>query len=249
MLGMDIVIRHPFMLPIKLVFAGLLLAGLTNAVEPDVRLYTEHYPPFSMATETGVSGINTELLLKAFEQLALDVEVFVEPWARAQAWSLRFDNSCLFSAARTTEREPMYQWAGPLSTERISLFSLAEDDIILASLMDAGQYRIGGQQRDYYTQWMVDQGLEVDAMAGDGSNVERLVRGRVDLWIAGHIGGPFMAASQGAEVRPAYIADEGLELWLACNPALSSDIVQRLDEAIADMISDGTLDAIKERYQ
>ncbi|MCH8551242.1 MAG: transporter substrate-binding domain-containing protein [Natronospirillum sp.] len=237
------------MLPLKLVAIGLFLAGLTHAEEPDVRLYTEHYPPFSMETEAGISGINTELLLKAFEQLGLEVQVFVEPWARAQAWSLQFDNGCLFSAARTTEREPMYLWAGPLSVERISLFSLAEDDILLASLMDAEQYRIGGQQRDYYTQWMVDQGLEVDAMSGDGSNVERLVRGRIDLWIAGHIGGPFMAASEGAEVRPAYIADEGLELWLACNPALSSDLVQRLDAAIADLVSDGTLNAIKDRYQ
>lgn len=237
------------MLPIKLVFAGLLLTGLLKAEEPDVRLYTEHYPPFSMETETGVSGINTELLLKAFEQLGLQVEVFVEPWGRAQAWSLQFDNSCLFSAARTTERELMYQWVGPLSTERISLFSLADDDILLASLMDADQYRIGGQQRDFYTEWMIDQGLEVDAMAGDGSNVERLLRGRIDLWIAGHIGGPFMAASQGAEVSSAYIADEGLELWLACNPALSSDLVQRLDDAIADLVSDGTLEAIKKRYQ
>ncbi len=232
----------------RIIGVALLLVAV-NAGAVDVRLYTEHYPPFSIETETGVSGINTALLRQSFEDLGLTASFQVESWARAQASSLRFDNACLYSAARTEERETLYQWVGPLTREHVSLFRLHDRDIRITSLSDAGQFRVGGQQRDFYTEWMIDQGIEVDAISGDASNVERLLRGRIDLWIAGSIGGPYMAAFEhDALVTSVYQAEEVMELWLACSRGVPPMYIKDLNERIDQYREDGTLTSIQSGY-
>lgn len=233
----------------RIIIGMIVLLWSLHAKALDVRLFTEHYPPFSIETDAGVAGINTTLLQQAFDELGLTASFQIESWARAQAWSLRFDNACLYSAARTDARENLYQWVGPLTTEHIALFRLRDSDIELARLADANQYRVGGQQRDFYTEWMINQGLEVDAISGDVSNVERLQRQRIDLWIAGTIGGPYMAVFEhDVEVEAIYQSEEGLALWLACSRGLPPQYIRQLNALIEQYREDGTLASIKAEY-
>ncbi|MCH8497336.1 MAG: transporter substrate-binding domain-containing protein [Marinobacter sp.] len=218
-----------------------------NAVE-SLRLFTEHYPPFNMQDEDTVRGTNTELLNKAFAELGIEVTHRVVPWARAQANAQLLDNACFYSAVRSAEREPLYQWAGPLSREYITLFARKDRAINLDSVAEAASWRVGGQLGDAYVQWLLDRGIEVDTLGGSTSSIEKLIFGRLDLWVAGSIGGPMMAMERNVELHAAFQSDEGSELWLACNPALPSDLIHRLNEIIARYHSDGTSQRILERY-
>ena len=223
------------------------MAGYANAVE-SVHLFTEHYPPFNMQDEETVRGTNTDLLNTAFTELGIEVTHRVVPWARAQANARIIDNACFYSAVRTAEREPLYLWAGPLSREYITLFALKNRPINLDSVADAANWRVGGQLGDAYVQWLLDRGIEVDTLGGSTSSIEKLIYDRLDLWVAGSIGGPMMAMERNVELHAAFQSDEGSELWLACHPDIPSDLIDQLNELIARYHADGTSQRILERY-
>ena len=195
------------------------------------------------------SGINTEVLRAVSEELHLEVDFQVVPWARAQVWTQTQTNACFFSAARTTERENIYQWAGPLSTEYITLFSLNPDFPALSTFDDALVYRVGGQTADFYTDWGERQGLNIERTTELSTNLHKLDRDRIDLWLAGSIGGAYIAALEDMTVYPAIRSPEAFTLWLACNAEMETATVQAIDHVLEDYRNNGVIDAIIDGYR
>jgi len=240
--------------PLRLLFLLLLAPAAFVRSEPPttdnpLRFFTEEYAPFSYSDNGNVSGINTELLKRAADQLELEVEFAVVPWGRAQLSARNNADACFFSAARTSRREDTYQWVGPLSREHIVLYSLHPDSPKLEDFQDASNYRVGGQSADAYSDWVEKQGVPVDPVTEVADNVAKLQWGRIELWLAGSIAGPYIATQQEVNIHPQATSDEAFELWLACNRDFPEALIQALNEAIEQLREDGTLDAIQSRYQ
>lgn len=230
-----------------LLFSTLSVGALASS--PPLVFYTEDYPPFSYMASDRPSGINTEILRLVATELELSVEFQVVPWARAQVWTQAQDNACFFSAARTAEREQQYQWAGPLSTEYIALFSLRDDFPPLADFNQAVSYRIGGQTADFYTDWGEERGLKIERTTEIATNLLKLDRDRIDLWLAGSIGGPYIAASEGMTLHTAVQSAESFTLWLACNPEMDPQTVTAIDQTLQKFRSSGVVEGILESYR
>lgn len=222
--------------------------SVTRENDASLRFFTEEYAPFSFSEDGEVRGINTELLKLTTEHLELDVTFMVAPWGRAQLATQKDANTCFFSAARTAEREDIYQWVGPLTREQITLYSLTPDSPELTTLQDASDYRVGGQTNDAYSNWVEAQGVPVDPVTEVGSNLEKLKWERIDLWLAGSIAGPYIAAQQGVDIYPQAASEEVFELWLACNPDFPRELIRQLNEKVARFTHDGTLEAIRNHY-
>lgn len=235
--------------------AKILLSTLTglsvciSAVAMDeVRLYTEHYPPFNIKEGETVTGINGLLLTQAFNELGIRPVHLPGPWVRAQNSARKQPDSCFYSAARTEEREPHYQWVGPLSAEYITLFSLASRPIQLNDLQAANQWRVGGQLGDAYVQWVIDQGITVEPRGGEGSSIDKLTRDRLDLWIVGSIAGPYIASMRNIPIVPAYKTEKRFELWMACHKDFPTQLIEQLNALIERYRHDGTRKKILARY-
>jgi len=183
-----------------------------NTLANEYYFYTEEYPPFSYSDETSVKGINTELLTLAMISLKQPVNISVVPWGRAQQLTQTQANACLFSAARTDEREALYQWVGPLSTEYIALYAIADNPIELDTLGDANRYVVGGQTADAYSDWIENLGIEIHRTTEIPTNLLMLTHGRIDLWLAGSIGGPYIAAQMGIPLRHVQQTEESFHL-------------------------------------
>ena len=229
------------------------LAASVQGEEPtenqSLRFFTEEYAPFSFSDEGQVSGINTELLKRVADQLNLDVEFAVVPWGRAQVAARNDPHTCFFSAARTSEREDIYQWAGPLTRERIVLYSLNPDAPRLETFENASEYRVGGQTNDAYTNWVEAQGVPVDPVTEVAGTVAKLEWGRIDLWLAGSIAGPYIALKHNLTVYPQGSSDEVFKLWLACSKDMPAELVEDLNEVIEQLKTDGTIETIRSRYR
>ncbi|WP_151704296.1 substrate-binding periplasmic protein [Nitrincola alkalilacustris] len=220
-----------------------------NTLANEYYFYTEEYPPFSYTEGESVKGINTELLTRAMISLKQPVGFYIVPWGRAQELTQQQSNSCLFSAARTEERENLYQWVGPLSTEHIVLYAMAGNPIELDNLADANRYVVGGQTADAYSDWIENLGIEIHRTTEIPTNLMMLAHGRIDLWLAGSIGGPYIATQMDIPLRPVQQTEETFHLWLACNKAISASLISDLNHKLKQFRADGTLDEIVDRYQ
>ncbi|MFN3580780.1 MAG: substrate-binding periplasmic protein [Pseudomonas sp.] len=229
-------------------FFAMLSLGLPAMAQDAIRLHADHYPPFNIQTDTTVEGTNGLLLQAAFDELGISTQHLITPWTRAERSARTQPNTCFYSAARSTQREPHYQWVGPLSAENVTLFSLAERPVHLNNLEDAQHWRVGGQLGDTYVQWVVDQGVAVETLGGDGNSFDKLLHNRIDLWVVGSIAGPYIAQLSDTKLLPAYQSEKRFELWMACHKEFPSETIDQLNRLITRYQEDGTLDRIMAGY-
>ena len=240
-------VRIAVILMIGVIWAHRIEAQTSEPLQ--LRIYTEEYPPFNYTVQGKISGINTELIQLVLDDLAYNGVFEIVPWGRAQRFTQTNSNTCFYSAVRTTEREKMYQWVGPLIKEHVQLFALKPEHPKILNFSDAKKFRIGGQAEDAYTDFGESHGLRIERVTEIPINFERLELGRIDLWLAGSIGGPFIASRKGVTIYPDASSETEFSLWLACNPKMSKTVIQRLNDTIQRMQLDGVQENILKRYQ
>ncbi len=214
-----------------------------------LRIYTEEYAPWNFTHQGEVTGLNTELIQQLLDKLGFRGRFEIVPWGRAQLFTQTQADSCFFSAVRTAEREALYQWVGPLSREYVQLFSTDPAHPKFNQFADAAALRIGGQTADAFTDYGISQGLNIQRIAEIPVNLSMLQLKRIDLWLAGSVGGPYIAAQKGIRIYPVVSSETAFELWMACSPALPSKVITQLNSALQLSKQDGTLDAIMQRYR
>lgn len=231
---------------------GILWSASISAESPasiQLRLYTEEYPPFNYTYKAKIIGINTELMQQVSDDLGYGALFEVVPWGRAQRFTQTQPDTCFFSAVRTADRETLYSWVGPLIKEHVQLFSLDPEHPKFSHFSEVKKLRIGGQSADAYTDFGASQGLNIDPVAEIPVNLSRLELGRIDLWLAGSIGGPFIASRKGLRLYPVVTSEKVFELWLACNKQMPEAIILQLNSSLQTKQQDGSLDEIMARYR
>ncbi len=229
----------------------------TSTADTSLSLFTEQYPPYSMTT-TGqpfahsgdeIDGLCPSIMKALFKKAGVDYQMRLRNWSYGQQRVQRRKDHGLFCAVRTAEREPMYQWVGPVTEMRGALFARPGSTIELKSLEDARRYRIGGYKGDYYADHLIKRGFNVNVAPSDTENPKRLQLGTIDLWISDALAGPYLAADltdMGAiknvlvySVNPVY---------LAINPETDPSIVNKLQATLDAMRSSGELQALEQAY-
>ncbi|MGQ5523453.1 substrate-binding periplasmic protein [Chitinimonas sp. PSY-7] len=234
-----------------ILFATLvgILAGTTHALT----FTTEDYPPFNMFEQRKVVGISTDILQEATKRAGVTIKVELLPWERALNMAKTEADVCVYSAVRTAEREKLFKWVGPLTSDQITLFALSTSTIKLSNLADAKKYKVGAYNGDAYGDFIEKQGIKVERVVTDTQNLPKLTSGRIDLWVAGDNSGPYKAAREGMQgkIKPLLTAGDPKDgqMYLACNPGVSDDIIKKLNEAISAMEKDGTAAKLTAKYK
>ena len=125
----------------KTIFAtllALLAASLCYAVPlDDLILVSEEYPPLNY-TEHGLHhGIASDLLvemLAATGSLKSHKDIASLPWARGYQMARKQQNLLLFSMTRTSSRESLFHWVGPILQSEIVLLARKESQLKLDNL-------------------------------------------------------------------------------------------------------------------
>lgn len=217
-------------------------------------LYSEINEPFNFIEQTNgkIVGISVDLLTEAAHRANVPLSILITvPWGRAQELVKRADQSdaCIFSVTRTTEREPLYQWVGPLAHAKWALFARDDFKGQLKTLADARPYTIGGYLNDSRTAFLERMGgFKLDIVYDDMLNPKKLAAGRIDLWISSLYGGRQMAATVGVSgIKPVLVFHE-VDNYLACGPKVPTTTIAGLQQALDEMRRDGTSKRITDSY-
>ncbi|NRR29458.1 ABC transporter substrate-binding protein [Oxalobacteraceae bacterium] len=226
------------------------LAGAAGAAEP-VRLVSSENPPFAYAGAVAgqVHGVSTEMAREAARRASVSASVTLLPWPRAYSRAQTDADTCVFPVARLPEREALFRWIGPLNKNRWVLFARPDFLAPITSVPEARRYRIGGLLQDGPSLFLLGQGVEVDQVATNELNLNKLMAGRIDLWATGFLRGKMIAAKAGAgELKVAHTLRD-VDHYMACNPKLPAATLAALEQAVAAMWQDGTMRKISEHYR
>lgn len=219
-------------------------------------LLTENFPPFNMAvdhknyaTEDHVHGINADIVRELFKRAGIDYSLTLRfPWDRIYKQVLEQPNQGLFSTTFTPEREPLFKWVGPLADTGWVLLAPPGSPLRLTSLEQARRYRVGAYKNDAVSQHLESKGFELTNSLRDQENVDKLLKGQIDLWATTDPVGPYLAKQEGVSGLTPVLRFNDAQLFLALNKGTPDEVVKRLQATLNEMKQDGSVDAILRRY-
>ncbi|MDB5919338.1 MAG: transporter substrate-binding protein [Massilia sp.] len=223
----------------------------TSAVEaPRLRLMTESSPPVSMLESGQVVGSGTEKVLEIMARTATAYSIDLLPWRRAYTFAQHESNACLFSTTRTPERESLFKWVGPTDEAEWVLLGRADGNYNLHTLEDARKLRVGTYNGDVRDEYLRARGFRVDPAPNDMINARKLLLNRIDVWASGLRRGSNLLARNGWEHKIVPVLSfKQVGVYLACNPAVPTELIDKMNAALDAMQRDGTVKRIDRKYE
>ena len=151
-------------------------------------IMTEELPPYNFIQDNLVHGISADILLQLLEKNDISIDrgsIQLFPWPRAYQMVQDIPGSILFSTARTSQREKLFKWVGPIADLTMGLVALKTNRIKLHSIEDANKFRIGTIRDGAPEQLVLAAGVEdsnLERIASPEANIKKLEAGRIDLF-------------------------------------------------------------------
>ncbi|HEY6610670.1 MAG TPA: ABC transporter substrate-binding protein [Pseudomonas sp.] len=233
-----------------LLFALLLGSSAASAELPAgyrINLLTENFPPFNMATngrnfarDAKIEGLSTELVREMFRRAGLDYSLTLHfPWDRIYRQALETPGYGLFSTSRLPEREALFKWVGPIAQYDSVLVAAPGRRFELSSLDQARAYRIGAYKNAAVSQHLQSQKITAIDTLSDQGNIDKLLRGQIDLWATSSPVWQHHARAAAAEGLHEVLSFHSDPLYLALHKDTPDEVVQRLQRALDELRREG----------
>jgi polar amino acid transport system substrate-binding protein len=228
----------------------LLFAHLGLADE--LLILTENLPPLNYVENGVIVGPAVEMVKEIQRRIGSKEKIQVYPWARAYQTALEGKNIILFCMARTAVREDKFIWIGQVAQKRDILAAKRGSGIKINSLEDAKKVsHIGTLRDDAKEIYLKNQGFtNLVPTHDDQRNAKKLVLGRIDLWVTKKPGLLTICKLAGVDyhdIEEVYSIRES-PISIAASKQTSDEIIQKWKAAFNEMISDGTMLKIKNKW-
>jgi len=121
-----------------------------------LQLYTEQYPPLTFRNTNGeLTGFGTDVVNEIMKRTGQLEPIKLSNWSNGYDLALNNPNVCLFTMDRTTLRQNLFQWVGPIGTNTTWFYTKAGSGITITSIDNAKTLSSVGT----VTSWFSDQHL------------------------------------------------------------------------------------------
>ncbi len=216
-------------------------------------IYTENYPPLTFMDSYGdITGFGTEVVYEIMKRNQEFYDITLSQWNIGYELALTNPNFCLFTMDHTAIRDTLFQWVGPLGTNRTYFYTLDGSGIVINSLDDAKNLSAIGTVSSWYSdQYLINLGFTNLICDGDPLVViEMLMNGGVDAFVCSEITFPNLLEELGysySQVVPSFELMSS-DFYIAFSKNTSSDIVNQWQNKLDQIKLDGTYSAIYQKW-
>ena len=171
------------MLSIKTVVVVLIFASCSAlSYAESIHIVTEILPPWQTLHDEQLGGIATQVVKATLEEVDIDYDIMIYPWARAYKLALEEENVLIYSIVRTQAREPLFHWVGVIGRIQEHFYKDAgRHDIQVQVLEDARKYTIITPRQDFRHQFAEKHGFNIYLVNNQMQALKMLLSGRGDL--------------------------------------------------------------------
>jgi polar amino acid transport system substrate-binding protein len=227
--------------------AILALASPASA-QHALNLTTEAYPPLTYRDKDGsYRGAGVEQVEVIMRNAGIPFTMEILPWARAIALAETQPMHCVFSAARTADREPRFKWVLPLNLSRNFLVRNTQSAVRATTMDEAKRYTIGTHRADYTESILRERGFPtIDLSADFEFTLNKLLEQRIDMMPMSEAAFDRLRA-EGKPIEKVILLAEQ-PLGIACNRDVPDQTIERMQDALDVLIKDKRQDEILLRY-
>ena len=218
-----------------------------------LQIMTEQDPPYSFTGADGkLTGYGVEVVEEIQRRLKSNNLISILPWARAYATISRNPDVVLFAMSRTKEREPQFQWIGPIIENDWVFVAKKSSGLTIASLEDAKKIPIIGVVRDYaWDVYLTSQGFRnLDRVPEYPANVRKTKLGRIQAFVSSNLSYHQQLTEQmeNPEDYKILMKFNSVQMYIAHSKDTDKAIVEDWQSAFESMKSDGTLAKLLARW-
>lgn len=238
-------------------YLSLLFISL-NADAQTLRVVTSDFPPFQISVGNIVSGLTTEVVEAVIKNAGYSSDVKSYPWARAYKMALKEPHILIYSIVRSSEREKLFKWIGPIAPYNVYFWKLkSRTDIKINSVESAKRYLCGGVNDDIKASQLQKLGFlpgkNLDLVTDDSLNIRKIYAGRIDIMTYDDISFRYRVEKEGFEFSKLQklIKLEGSshELQLAASLDTSDEVVEKLRSSLIAFKKTSKYQQIKNRLR
>ncbi|WP_372765955.1 substrate-binding periplasmic protein [Pseudoalteromonas sp.] len=214
--------------------------------DPKINWYTEDYPPFNYHQTGSTKGIAVNILLKAYAQLNWQLQaedIRIMPWTRAYYTLKSEENACLFSMTYTPERAKVFNFLGTVMPNTVAIIGHADSTVDEIQLKTDLNLRFGVVKNDIGHQTLMEFGIpdsQFVFLKTGYELVQMLEHKRVDFIAYGEVIARYQLERANISENQFKVVKPLLKslLGFACNPQVSSDVINALDNAIHNIVKE-----------
>ncbi|NOQ29573.1 MAG: transporter substrate-binding domain-containing protein [Helicobacteraceae bacterium] len=225
-----------------------------------IKIYTEHYPPYNMKNKDGkLVGSSIEVLdavLKKMNSSQSVKDVKLRSWAKSYAIAQKIDNAMVFSTTKTSTREPLFKWVGPIATATVGVIALKSKKINIKKVSDFNKYKIGAVLKDIGETLLLEAGVSKNSIqyvkGEDAINISfnKMKKNRIDMFVYNINVALANAKMEGFDVNKyeiVYTLKVGYQ-YFAFKKNTDDKIIKKWQSALDAIKKDGTYDKIHSKY-
>jgi polar amino acid transport system substrate-binding protein len=227
----------------------------THAIADTIQLVTEDAYPFQYIENRQLTGMAADIVGEMFKRAGIAHNDEMLSWKDAYDRARLYPNTCVYSTARTDNRERLFKWVGPIVENKWAAFAKKGFTDKLAKPADFKAYRVGVLKGDAKERYLQDIPVTFrSAETDDAANARKLTLDRtapdkIDLWVTGYYTGLHVAKKIGVtDIAPIWVFQTS-QNYLACHSGTSAEAIQKLQAALDVMKQDGSQAAIVARYE
>jgi len=218
-----------------------------------LQIYTEQYPPLTFRNGFGeITGFGTDLVLEIMNRNGAYHPITLSSWSNGYAMIQNNPNFCLFTMDRTPSRDTLFQWVGPLGSNKTYFYTRAGSGITLTSLDDARHLPSVGTVSSWFSdQYLRQQGFSNLVSDPDPSvMVLKLMLGQISAFVCSSVTFPDIVKSAGYKFNQVTASFELMssEYYIAFSKGTSAALVSQWQNALNQIKQDGSYDAIHTKW-
>jgi polar amino acid transport system substrate-binding protein len=244
-------LKHTLMLTFALLNLTVMGACCAESQKKQLLITTEESLPSSMSKDGGqtVYGRTADKIHEIMQRSHIAYHIQSMSWNRAFELAKTQPDTCVFSTARTAERESYFKWIGPVGNSIWVIVGPSDRFGKITQLDQIRDANIGVNLGDVLNGYMSQKGFNVVRSYDDETSLKNMAVGRLDYWASDAEEANSKLTMHNLKGQLAILFNFGnVDYYLACNASVSDDMVSSMKASLKEMKADGTADKIDAKY-
>jgi len=246
--------NNKFQVVLSMTLALLYLTCLGHAnaqTHKQILITTEELIPTSMSNDGGktVMGRTADKIHEMMHRGGIPYQIEMMNWNRAYELARTQPDTCVFSLAYTVERAPYFKWVGPISKGTWVVVGPKEKLGKITQLSQIKEASIGVELGDVINEYLRNRHYNVVNSSYDDISLKNLIVGRLDF-LATDLDDANARIAKGnlKDQVTALFTFNTVDYYLACNPQIDNDVIDKMKLNLKKIKTDGTAEKIDAKY-
>ncbi len=216
----------------------------------------DNYYPYMYKSEGVISGMASDVVRLILDDTQIKYNIKVYPWARSYNIAVNQNNTMIYAAYRTTEREDLFKWIGPIiPPSDMHVYKMrGRSDINIKTIEDIKKYSIGVIRGVKNHEYLIQEGFSDDKIYPANSLVQEIkmfFSKRIDLLVGDYINLAPTLKKLGYSIEnleEVYLLREGEESYMAFHRDIPDDIFTQIEDSFNRNMDNGMISNIQMFY-